>query len=109
MWHINKIHQLWKLIKTETSEANIEQNEVCESTNLDKKTDKNTTFIPEKSIEISEVDNTESFNSKLNSFNKGEKNYYNSDKENQSLINRISGFSSSFLGKKSWYRPNLDY
>ena len=99
------------LIKTETSEANIEQNEVCESTNLDKNTDKNTTFIPEKSIEISEVDNTESFNSKLNSFNKGEKNYYNSDKENQSLINRISGFWSKnekIQNEKIFKEPSIE-
>ena len=45
-------------------------------------------FIPKKSIDISEIDNTESFSKRLNSFSndKGE-----TEKDN-SIINRISGF-----------------
>ena len=45
-------------------------------------------FIPKKSIDISEIDNTESFKTKLDTFSneKGE-----TEKDN-SIINRISGF-----------------
>ena len=45
-------------------------------------------FIPEKTIDVSEIDNTENFSAKLNSLNKGSE---KEEKEN-SIINRISGF-----------------
>ena len=45
-------------------------------------------FIPEKTIDVSEIDNTENFSAKLNSFNKESE---KEEKEN-SIINRISGF-----------------
>ena len=45
-------------------------------------------FIPEKTIDVSEIDNTENFSAKLNSLNKESE---KEEKEN-SIINRISGF-----------------
>ena len=45
-------------------------------------------FIPEKTIDVSEIDNTENFSAKLNSHNKESE---KEEKEN-SIINRISGF-----------------
>ena len=44
-------------------------------------------FIPEKTIDVSEIDNTENFSAKLNSLTNKKK----QEKEN-SIINRISGF-----------------
>ena len=82
------------LMETESLDTNIEQNKIVKGTELDKNTDNNSIFIPKKSIEISEVDNTENFNSKLNSFKIDEKKNYDSDKESKGLINRITGFWS---------------
>ena len=99
------------LMETESLDKNIEQNEASESTNLEKNVDRNNTFVPKKSIEISEVDNTESFNSKLNSFNNGENKYYDSDKESQSLINRITGFWSKnerLQSEKNFKEPTIE-
>ena len=45
-------------------------------------------FIPEKTFDVSEIDNTENFSAKLNSLNKESE---KEEKEN-SIINRISGF-----------------
>ena len=45
-------------------------------------------FIPEKTIDVSEIDNTKNFSAKLNSLNKDSE---KEEKEN-SIINRISGF-----------------
>ncbi len=45
-------------------------------------------FIPEKTIDVSEIDNTKNFSAKLNSLNKESE---KEEKEN-SIINRISGF-----------------
>ncbi len=82
------------LMETESMDTNIEQNKIVKGTNLDKNTDNNSVFIPNKSIEISEVDNTENFNSKLNSFKTDRKENYDPDKESKGLINRITGFWS---------------
>ena len=49
------------------------------------------TFIPNQSSDVSEIDNTESFILKLDSYSKEKENLKN---ENNSLINRISGFWS---------------
>jgi hypothetical protein len=49
------------------------------------------TFIPKQSSDVSEIDNTESFILKLDSYSK-EKESFKSD--NNSIINRISGFWS---------------
>ena len=56
--------------------------------NKNKTNNSEESFIPKKSIDISEIDNTESFTTKLNTFSteKGE-----TEKDN-SIINRISGF-----------------
>ena len=56
--------------------------------NKNKTNNSEESFIPKKSIDISEIDNTESFNTKLDTFSneKGE-----TEKDN-SIINRISGF-----------------
>ena len=45
-------------------------------------------FIPEKTIDVTEIDNTENFSAKLNSLNRESE---KEEKEN-SIINRISGF-----------------
>ena len=45
-------------------------------------------FIPKKSIDISEIDNTESFSTKLNKFS----NEKSETEKDNSIINRISGF-----------------
>ena len=50
------------------------------------------TFIPKQSSDVSEIDNTESFILKLDSYSK-EKEYKRND--NNSIINRISGFWSN--------------
>ena len=56
--------------------------------NKNKTNNSEESFIPKKSIDISEIDNTDSFSTKLDSFSneKGE-----TEKDN-SIINRISGF-----------------
>ena len=56
--------------------------------NKNKTNNSEESFIPKKSIDISEIDNTESFSTKLDTFSneKGE-----TEKDN-SIINRISGF-----------------
>ena len=82
------------LMETESMDTNIEQNKTVKGTNLNKNTDNSSVFIPNKSIEISEVDNTENFNSKLNSFKTDRNEKYDPDKESKGLINRITGFWS---------------
>ena len=67
--------------------------------NKNKTNNSEESFIPKKSIDISEIDNTDSFSTKLDSFSneKGE-----TEKDN-SIINRISGF----WGKKENVEKNV--
>ena len=70
---------------------NLDEKDFNLELNLENKNETNNSeesFIPKKSIDISEIDNTESFSKRLNSFSndKGE-----TEKDN-SIINRISGF-----------------